>query len=129
MTLNSEEIIWWNTIVTSLLLLAASAVAFSSAVTNIAVNQQKNIIQQWLEEAIKHTYDLFFQYRQNLYSINNQFYSYAAMVIQELHLVVGCLRWWRCHQILSLTYFEFDMHFTDGSQTVTICGDYLLVGG
>ena len=45
MTLNYGEIVWWNTLVNSLLSLAASAVAFSSAVTNIVVNWQKNIIQ------------------------------------------------------------------------------------
>ena len=45
MTLNSEETIWWNTQVSSLLSLTAPAVVFSSAVTDIVVNQQKNIIQ------------------------------------------------------------------------------------
>ena len=48
MTLNSEEIFWWNIQVSSLLSLAASAVASISAVTDIAINWQKNIIQQFL---------------------------------------------------------------------------------
>ena len=45
MTFNYGETVWWNTLVSSLLSLAASAVAFSSAVTDIAVNQQNTIKQ------------------------------------------------------------------------------------
>ena len=39
MTLRSDEIRWWNTHKTSLMLLIASAIAFSSTITDIAVNQ------------------------------------------------------------------------------------------
>ena len=45
MTLRSNEIRWWNTLERSLLLLIASAMAFSSAITDIAFNWQKNVIQ------------------------------------------------------------------------------------
>ena len=38
MTLKSDEIICWNTLVSSLLSLTASAMAFSSAITDKAVN-------------------------------------------------------------------------------------------
>ena len=37
---------WWNTLKISLLSLIASAMAFTSATTDIAVNRKKNIIQQ-----------------------------------------------------------------------------------
>ena len=36
--------IWWNTHKDSLILLIASTIAFSSAITDIAVNWQKNVI-------------------------------------------------------------------------------------
>ena len=39
MTLRSDEIIWWNTHENSLLLLIASAIAFSSTITAILANQ------------------------------------------------------------------------------------------
>ena len=45
MTLKSDEIEWWTTLEISLLSLLASAIAFSSAITDIAVNWQKNITQ------------------------------------------------------------------------------------
>ena len=48
MTLRSDEIIWWNTLEGSLLSLIATAIAFSSAITDIAVNPQKNVIQHYL---------------------------------------------------------------------------------
>ena len=44
MTLKSDELVWLNTLESSLLSLTASAMAFSSAITNIAVNRQKNIL-------------------------------------------------------------------------------------
>ena len=45
MTLNSDEMIWWNTLKISWWSLIAFAMAFTSATTDIAVNQKKNIIQ------------------------------------------------------------------------------------
>ena len=38
MTLTSDEIIWWNTLVSSLLSLTASTMAFNSAITDTAVS-------------------------------------------------------------------------------------------
>ena len=49
MTLRYDTIVWWNTLESSLLLLIASTIAFSSVITTISVNQQKNIIQQKLK--------------------------------------------------------------------------------
>ena len=47
MTLKSDEIRWWNILESSVLSLIASAMAFSSAITDVAVNWQKNVIQQY----------------------------------------------------------------------------------
>ena len=43
MTLRSDETIWWNTHKDSLILFVASAIAFSSTITTIVVNRQKNV--------------------------------------------------------------------------------------
>ena len=39
--------IWWNTLESSLLSLMASAIAFNSGITDIAVNWLKNLIQHY----------------------------------------------------------------------------------
>ena len=93
MTLGSDEIRWWNIHETSQIMLIASAIAFSSVITDIAVNWQNNIIQQYISSMLLYSCEdsiLFLRYVLNCFiSLSFMFlHSHSIFTVYEESVVM-----------------------------------------